>query len=122
MIISNAFSINMLVQEDISIRFSSISVEEVVSILIDIDEDFDGSEGIVNAIGHKETDSVVRDQLKKAGFVLREGKRLSVVFAPDMDTSHQMLVAQYRGPRLQEGATSLPEGATIVWWVGHPPL
>ncbi|MFH1554639.1 MAG: hypothetical protein ABII76_07220 [Pseudomonadota bacterium] len=26
------------------------------------------------------------------------------------------LVAQYRGPRLPEGATALPEGATIEWW------
>lgn len=27
----------------------------------------------------------------------------------------QMLVAQYNGPRLPEGATSLPEGAKIRW-------
>jgi hypothetical protein len=28
-----------------------------------------------------------------------------------------VLVAQYRGPRLPEGATELPEGATIEWYV-----
>ncbi len=27
-----------------------------------------------------------------------------------------LFVAQYTGPRLPEGATSLPEGASIVWW------
>lgn len=26
------------------------------------------------------------------------------------------LVGQYRGPRLPDGATTLPEGATIEWW------
>ncbi len=27
------------------------------------------------------------------------------------------LIGQYVGPRLPEGATQLPEGATIEWWV-----
>jgi hypothetical protein len=27
-----------------------------------------------------------------------------------------LLVGQYVGPRLPEGATELPEGATIEWW------
>lgn len=28
-----------------------------------------------------------------------------------------IIVGQYSGPRLPEGATSLPEGATIEWWI-----
>lgn len=27
-----------------------------------------------------------------------------------------LIVGQYQGPRLKEGATSLPEGAAIQWW------
>lgn len=27
-----------------------------------------------------------------------------------------ILVGQYIGPRLPEGATTLPEGASIEWW------
>lgn len=28
-----------------------------------------------------------------------------------------LLVGELSGPRLQEGQTTLPEGATIVWWL-----
>ena len=28
-----------------------------------------------------------------------------------------MLVGQYKGPRLPEGASTLPEGASIEWWL-----
>ena len=36
---------------------------------------------------------------------------------------HRMLICQYQGPRLPEGANELPEGASVAWlavkvWVG----
>ena len=27
------------------------------------------------------------------------------------------IIGQYSGPRLEEGATELPEGARIEWWI-----
>ena len=33
-----------------------------------------------------------------------------------LDDSASLIVAQYRGPRLPEGATSLPAGASIEFW------
>lgn len=40
--------------------------------------------------------------------------RESVELAP----GDELMVAQYRGPRLAEGATELPDGAVISWlWV-----
>ena len=40
-----------------------------------------------------------------------ECNRQSVMLGPDDD----LIVAQYIGPRLPEGATELPEGARIEW-------
>ena len=34
-----------------------------------------------------------------------------------MEHGVALLVGQYKGPRLPEGATALPEGATIEWWL-----
>ncbi len=33
-----------------------------------------------------------------------------------LDSQSILLVGQYIGPRLPEGATELPEGARIKWW------
>ena len=45
--------------------------------------------------------------------------RISFRFAP-LDRYGQrdelVLIGQYSGPRLVEGATQLPEGATLEWW------
>ena len=42
-----------------------------------------------------------------------EFNRESVKLSP----AQILMVGQYSGPRLPEGATSLPEGATIEWWL-----
>ena len=36
-----------------------------------------------------------------------------------LDPGDTLYVAQYSGPRLEEGATSLPEGASFRWMVVH---
>ena len=35
------------------------------------------------------------------------------------ELARDMLVAQYSGPRLPEGATALPAGARIEFWLVH---
>jgi len=63
----------------------------------------------VSAVGHSDTARVFADYLglpiltNRVSVKLTEGTRA--------------LIGQYVGPRLPEGATSLPEGASIEWWV-----
>ena len=71
----------------------------------------------VSAIGHENMARIVSNDL---GHVF-EVNRMSV----KMDVSHNeigdcAIVAQYIGPRLPEGATSLPDGATIRYWLCTP--
>jgi uncharacterized protein DUF1874 len=58
-----------------------------------------------SVIGHETTAAVVQDVLDYPV----EFNRISV----RLRTSDQLLVAQYIGPRLPEGATELPPGAHI---------
>ena len=98
MFILNAFSLNMIVgNADIVVREVS---ESVAARLAD---------ACVSAVGHADTAAVFSNVLgvavpcNRATVALKEG-----------DVA---LVGQYSGPRLVEGATSLPEGATIKWLV-----
>ena len=98
MFLLNAFSLNMIVgNADISVREVS---QKVAAILAD---------ACVSAVGHADTAAVFSAVLgvtvpcNRATVALKEG-----------DVA---LVGQYSGPRLPEGATSLPEGATIKWLV-----
>jgi hypothetical protein len=59
-----------------------------------------------NCIGHPDTDAIVKGII---GMDYASGSRITVTMNP----SDEMVVAQYSGPRLPEGATKLPEGASI---------
>ena len=99
-VITNAFSINML-DRDSNLKFIQLKEAEACWIA----ENFQHS----SAVGHADTAAV-----------------LSTVLAVDvpmnrttlqMQRSVGLLVGQYKGPRLEEGATALPEGASIEWWL-----
>jgi hypothetical protein len=62
----------------------------------------------VNALGHKEIATIIGE--KYLGNAL-DAPRTSV----SLMRGDSCIVAQYVGARLPEGATSLPEGATIKW-------
>ena len=63
---------------------------------------------IRSVVGHADTANVLGTILGREVAMNRE----TVILQP-----HQtLLVGQYSGPRLPEGATELPEGATITWW------
>jgi len=105
-ILANAFSINMLSQDCADLKFERLhdvcNLENVGTI-------------VENAIGHPDTDRVVRHMLLDYGICVPEGKRSNVVFpTPEAD---YLLVAQYKGPRLPEGAIELPEGAVLEFWL-----
>lgn len=99
-VITNAFSINML-SMDSDLKFSRLKETEARWIA----ENFQHS----SAVGHADTAAVLSTVLG--------------VDVPMNRTTLQMehgvalLVGQYKGPRLPEGATALPEGASIEWWL-----
>ena len=62
-----------------------------------------------SAVGHASTASLFAHEL---GLPILPN-RTSVKLVKDTVA----LVGQYVGPRLEEGATTLPEGARIEWWL-----
>ena len=106
--LANAFSLNMLSEPfTTDIRVSEVSVWTAARIVHRADN-------LVNAIGHADTDGIIRNLLTGLhDKPLPMGERLSVSIR-EGDT---LIVGQYSGPRLPEGATALPEGATIKFMV-----
>ena len=109
--ILNAFSANMLAEFPISVKFTEVSAEEVALTIVCIEADGDTIE---SCIGHAETAAVFSADLSSH----RNGievpfNRVTVALA----AGERALLGQYSGPRLPEGATSLPEGATIKWLI-----
>ena len=92
MLLLNAFSLNM-VSGDFSMSAHEVGVE------------FVKQQELVSCVGHQETCNVL------SALLGREIKfnRATVALKP----GDKCLVAQYVGPRLAEGTTVLPEGATI---------
>ena len=98
MFILNAFSLNMIVGDaDVIVREVSRTMAASLAA------------HCPSAVGHADTAAVFSSVLgveipcNRATVALKDG-----------DVA---LVGQYSGPRLEEGATSLPEGAAIKWLV-----
>lgn len=115
LVIANAFSLSML---DRKTQLSSVEarvpvpvddVARIVAATRAMCED-DGDEFVVHSIvGHKDTAAVFSSAL---GFPVEYNRETFKLGDED-----DLLVGQYVGPRLEEGATALPEGATIEWWL-----
>jgi len=101
---TNAFSVNMFQSDiaDITLDFQKITQEEAISWLENRD--------FIYAVGHQDTANVIQSVL---GVEKNPFNRISV----EIDHWDTVIVAQYRGPRLPEGATTLPENATIEFWL-----
>lgn len=109
--LTNAFSPSML-SETKNLTFRLLSGEEEAKELLQylcVQVDFFP----VSAVGHADTASLFSSLLEtqvpanRVSVLLKEGDIL--------------LVGQYNGPRLPEGCTVLPEGATIRWWLVFDP-
>ncbi|MEM7248288.1 MAG: DUF1874 domain-containing protein [Acidobacteriota bacterium] len=96
--LTNAFSLNML--EDCA--SASISVQR-----IGLAEARKLSATTESIIGHADTARVVSRELGREVPARRATVTLSA--------GTSCLIAQYRGPRLPEGATELPEGSELAW-------
>lgn len=101
---TNAFSINMLDRAGQDIAFVPVDVQAVRNLL--------AREQWESAIGHADIARVVSGLIgveiatNRQNVTLRQG-----------ETS--LIVAQYRGPRLPEGAAELPKGATVEFWQAY---
>lgn len=97
--IANAFSLNMLADADFTVKVRTMTLDEVKHTL---------SEGCESCVGHAETAAVISNLVGLSVPTNRATVRL--------ERGDEMIVAQYIGPRLQEGATTLPQGATIKFF------
>ena len=101
-VIANAFSLNMLPLEGgiTNLRVCPASQEF-------IRQEIAEASSFSSIVGHADTAAVFSDILGldvpccRATFTLEE--------------DHILFVGQYKGPRLPEGATSLPEGSRVEW-------
>lgn len=104
MFLTNAFSLNML-----PLPFNARCIPLTVA------EASEMAKTATSAVGHADTAAVFSDVLG----VPVAYNRATIQLA----SGDKMLVGQYKGPRLPEGATTLPEGATIQFMlveVGTP--
>ncbi len=95
----NAFSFNMIAEFPVTVEARQLSVDEIRQVL--------DSESIESCVGHADTAAVF-------GSVL--GREVAANRATvSLEKGETVVIGQYRGPRLEEGTTSLPDGATIEW-------
>jgi len=97
MLLSNAFSINMLSNSG-SFKFSKVSLEDARELV---------SGGFDSAVGHKDTAAVFSTLLGREV----PCNRVNVSYPT------RMFIGRYSGPRLPEGCSPLTEGSTIQWWL-----
>lgn len=94
----NAFSANMLSEFPCAVDFTAISSAAARCNLAD---------GFQSAVGHADTAAVFSAVLG----IPVPYRRETVTLRPGQTA----IIGQYSGPRLPEGATTLPEGADIKW-------
>ena len=100
-IISNAFSLNMISIGGIT------NLEVSPTSLSNIREAIEAAGGFTSVVGHADTAVVFSNIL---GLEVPYNR---VTFSLGKDDI--LFVGQHKGARLPEGATSLPEGASIEW-------
>lgn len=97
--ISNAFSLAML-------SGSYFRPEVYVTTEVEVRKLAEGAE---SGVGHADTAALFSEILGIPVAFNRTNLSL--------EPGDVLIVGQYKGPRLPEGATKLPPGASIVWWV-----
>jgi hypothetical protein len=99
--IVNAFSLSMLSGDEATLSIEKVTQGEARHIVED--------GPYVSAVGHQTTADLFTSLL---GVTVGLNRTNVILGAGD-----ELLVGQYSGPRLPEGATKLPEGAVVTWWV-----
>jgi len=99
--ISNAFSLSML-GEGARHRIAIYRIDDPAEVVAERGQ-------IRSVVGHESTAALFSAILDRD----IQARRESITLTGE-DT---LLVGQYSGPRLPEGATELPDGAAITWWL-----
>lgn len=119
-VVANAFSINMLARQALALQFLPVTVTIAgggSGFFLDTAE---GErigvkrEDVDFAVGHADTAAVFSRIL---GIEIPMNRQTFQGLFMDLVCDEVLLVGQYRGPRLAEGAKELPAGATIEWWL-----
>jgi hypothetical protein len=118
-VLCNSFSINMLntaLIEEVggkTITFRPITPLKAAELV----QNGLKSESFKNAVGHSTSDGLIRGQLEevlpKIEGMIPKGKRETV----KLSGGELVIVGQYIGPRLNEGAIALPENSQIKYWL-----
>jgi len=101
-VLANAFSVNML-ERGGSYNFIRVDPVKLTDHFGDISR---------NTIGHADIENLAGLELLKMGIIAPPAHRSTFRFTEGVI----LLIAQYRGPRLEAGATELPAGAVLEWW------
>jgi hypothetical protein len=99
MLVINSFSVNMLSDMNATVSFSTLVEEGVTHYL--------STRSLESAVGHADTAALFSTLL---GLNI-SANRITV----SLGKGDKAILGQYIGPRLPEGATTLPEGATVKW-------
>lgn len=111
--IGNAFSLQMLAEwraepgTETPLTITSLGRPEPARAYILEAEKRHGQ--VKPCIGHADTARIVSQELD----LPIPASRRSIVLHDD----DELIIAQYTGPRLPEGATKLPDGAFLTWWL-----
>jgi hypothetical protein len=98
--VCNVFTIAMA-PDGGRLEYRQVTVDEARSLLQETE--------INQAVGHEQTVTMANAQI---GADLLQFNRVSV----RLEDGDDLVLCQYVGPRLPEGATTLPEGAEIRWY------
>ena len=116
-VVSNAFSLNMFPsdRENETMSFTKISDNNAREMVANADN-------ILSIVGHADTARVFGNILGVDVVPNRVSYKMETQYKcsqsnPFPEETRVLLVGQYNGPRLEEGATTLPEGAHIDWWI-----
>lgn len=106
----NAFSLNLLPVATVAAVYYPITAADAANLV--------HVRGVTSAIGHADTARVVAAIL---GMADRAEEWVAIAETRPNFTwiGGDLLVAQYSGPRLPAGATALPAGATIQFWLAQ---
>ena len=112
MVLVNAFSANMLpaldVNREVQVTFTRVPDEMIKEFVTTAAEDGN----LISAIGHPNTAAILSDMLGTQIVAAR----INIELGDGEGRYKTVYLAQYRGPRLPEGATELPAGAAIEWY------
>lgn len=107
MYILNAIPGSVIPQDGITLRFERVSEREAAKAIRQANRT---DAGAVSAIGHQDTANII-------SLLLGEEVRMNRVSVPTLKDGDCNLMALYQGARLPEGATTLPEGATMAFYL-----